>query len=129
MLSSMPMLGGIRLAPLPASVLPSTLSVEEPIEDDEYGGGYEDAYQIRRVRFSRATEFAVTQADGAVSGYVFADGAKGIVYVDAANSVGAREVPERSRVTVDGGEPMEVVRVTRCDHLDGTCHHWELEVR
>lgn len=128
MLSSMPMLGGVRLAPLPVSVLPSTMVVREPAGEDEYGGSCAEPYEIAHVRFSAASEFTLQQSGGAQAGYVFAEGAKGVIYVDAANSSPAREVPERSVVTVDDGEPMMVRRVTRCDHLDGSCHHWELEV-
>ena len=71
-----------------------------------------------------------SMSNGAVQGgYVFSDGSKGLVLVDAANSEGAFEVPEGSEVRIDGGEAMEAVKVERHDSLDGSCHHWEIEVR
>ena len=127
-LASIPTLGGIELAPLDVSLLPSTMAVRVPV-DSEYGESFGKPAVIRYVRFSRSTEFRLQDSGGAQTGYVFQDGSKGIVYVDAKNSEGAFEVPERSVVTIDRGEPMEVVRVTRCDHLSGAVHHWEVEVR
>ena len=129
MLSSMPMLGGVRLTPLPRSVLPSVMEVRAPVADSEYGDEWSDPVTVSHVRFQRAADLALVSVGGAQPGYVFRDGSRGLVYVDAATSEGAFEVPEGSRVSVDGGDAMEVARVTRCDHMDGTCHHWELEVR
>ncbi len=129
MLSGMPMLGGIRLAPLPASVLPSTISVRERVEDDEHGGSYGNAYSIANVRFERSAAITAETAAGAQGGYVIATGMKGRIFIDAENSPGARQIAEGARVSVDGGEPMEAVTVSRYDNADGTCHHWEVDVR
>lgn len=129
MLSGMPMLGGIRLAPLPWSVLPSTISVRERVEDDEHGGSYKDAYSIAHVRFERAASIAAEPSGGAQGGYVIATGAKGRIYIDAENSTGARPIAEGALVSVDGGDEMEAATVSRYDNLDGSPHHWEVDVR
>lgn len=129
MIADMPQLGGVALAPLPPSTLPSTMTVRSPIEDSEYGDEWTQPATIGHVRFSRVAEFALQQNGAVQGGYVFADGSKGLVYVDAASSDGAFEVPEGSEVRIDGGEAMEAVKVTRHDSLDGTAHHWEVEVR
>ena len=129
MLSGMPMLGGIKMAPLPASVMPSTISVKERIEDDEHGGSYGNAYSIAHVRFERSAAITAETAAGAQGGYVIATGMKGRIFIDAENSEGARQIAEGARVSVDGGEAMEAVTVSRYDNADGTPHHWEVDVR
>ena len=130
MISTMPMLGGVRLAPLPASVLPSTMAVYEPASDDEHGGSYAaKPVTVSNVRFERAAERRDASSGGAQGGYAYSDDSRGTVYVDAASSAGAYEVPEGSLVAIDGGDAMEVVRVQRFDHPDGACHHWEVAVR
>lgn len=127
MLRAMPQLGGQRLAPLPASVLPSSMSVVV-VEEGEYGEERADARHVGHVRFERADEWSLQSSGGAAGGYVFREGSKGLVIVDAATSEGAFDVPERAEVSVDGGEPMRVVRSTLRANLDGTPHHWEIEV-
>ena len=62
------------------------------------------------------------------SGWVLSDGAQGIVYIDAARSTGAFEIPVGSLIRVDGGDEMSVATVNPyC--VDGYVHHWEIEVR
>lgn len=129
MLSGMPMLGGIKMAPLPKSVLPSTISVRERIEDDEHGGSYDDTYEIANVRFERAAAIAAESDAGAQGGYVIATGTKGRIFIDAVNSTGARSITEGALVSVDGGDEMEAATVSRYDNLDGSPHHWEVDVR
>lgn len=129
MLDSIPMIGGARLTPLPKDVLPSTMEVREPVVDDEHGGGYSAPRTIANVRLIRQTELTAATSGGAQGGYLIEDDASGTVIIDAASSSGAYEVPERSLVSIDGGAEMEVVRVRRFDHFDGSCHHWEVSVR
>lgn len=129
MLSDMPMLGGIRFAPLPVSLLPSDMVVRAPVLDSEYGDEWGEPVTIGHVRFMGAGEFAPAQSGGAQSGYVFREGSVGMVIVDAATSTGAFAVPEGSEVRIDGGQPMTAVRVTSCQHFDGSTHHWEIEVK
>lgn len=123
MLRDMPMLGAVRLAPIPASVLPSAMAYRAMVES-EHGDEWGEAVTVTGVRFARTAEFSADR-------YQFREGSRGLVFVDALNSAadGPLEVPEGAEVTVDGGEPMEAVRVTRFDHFDGTPHHWEVEVR
>ena len=129
MLSDIPMIGGVKLTPLPASVLPSNMSVRAPVLNSEYGDEWAKAVTITGVRFMSAGEFAAAQAAVGQSGYAFREGSVGVVIVDAASSSGAFEVAEGSSVSIDSGEPLTVVRVTRCLHMDGTVHHWEIEVK
>lgn len=128
MLSSMPqgILG--KFAPIAVGWMPSTMTVSEPVED-EHGSGYGDPVTITHVRFERATAYATDASGGAQGGYVYATDAKGRVFVDATNSDGAYEVPELSLVSVDGADPMEVIRVNEQLNPDGSVHHWEVEVR
>lgn len=128
MLSGMPTLGGVRLAQIPVGLLPSEMEVREPVEDG-HGGSYGEPVSISRVRFVRTAERTAASSAGAQGGYVFADDVRGRIFIDAANSPGAYEVPAGSRISIDGGEPLEVVRVERHDNFDGSCHHWEVEVR
>lgn len=128
MLSTMPMLGGVRLAPLPATLLPSTVSVRERVEDDEHGGSYAEPYAIAHVRFERAAAISAEASAGAQDGYVVTTGSKGRIFIDAETSGGARQIVEGALVSVDGGPEMEAVAVNRYDHPDGSCHHWEVEV-
>lgn len=129
MLSGMPMLGGVRLAPLPATLLPSTVSVRERVEDDEHGGSYAEPYAIAHVRFERAAAISAEASAGAQDGYVVTTGSKGRIFIDAENSTGARSIAEGALVYVDGGDEMEAATVSRYDNLDGSPHHWEVDVR
>ena len=129
MFRHLPQIGGVKLAPMVESLLPSTLVVRGRVEDSEYGDEWSEPVEIQHVRFTRSSEFSVVNNSGVTSGYVFQDGSRGLIYVDAVNSSGAFDIPEGSEVRVDGGERMEVVKVTKCDNLDGTLHHYEIEVK
>lgn len=127
MFRDMPQLGGVALAPIPASMLPSSMAVTQ-VGFGEYGEEETDLGTISNVRFDRADSFTLASSGGAPSGYVFKDGSKGLVYVDAANSGGAFEVPEGALVRIDGGDAMRVVAVNVRASLDGSAHHYEIEV-
>ena len=86
----------------------------------------------RKVRFINAEEYHISSADmfiGFLCGILSSNFDVGTVFIDAANSTGAFEVPERSRVSIDGGELMDVVHVETCAHFDGAVHHWEVKVK
>lgn len=106
--------------PIPAEAMPSTLSVRVPKKDAKYGGEFEQAVEIGRVRFEEDVPERKT-------GYQLSDGSKGVVFVDAVTSVEAFAVPVDSIVSVDGGCDMSVVA---CRPRMGFAkvHHWELEV-
>lgn len=82
-------------------------------------GGFLDARVVRRVRCELVD--AVTQDDP-----VHASGVTARVFVDAANSSGAFEVPAGSRVQVGGLSKMQVRSCKRCCGANGRVHHWEL---
>lgn len=115
-------------APIPFRLLPSTMEVRVPADGD-FGGEFAEPVMIGNVRFASVEEVTPRLMGGGRTGYVFSDGSKGLVYVDALNSAGAFEVPEGSLVSVDGGSKMSVVKNTRLEDFDGHVHHWEIEVR
>ena len=84
---------------VPRSARPSTMSVKVPRE-----GGYGGEYAL-------------------------GDGAQGLVIADGADSPGMFDVPVGSRVSIDGGEWMNVARCTPRRAFGTRPHHWELEVR
>jgi hypothetical protein len=51
------------------------------------------------------------------------------VIADGADSPGMFDVPVGSRVSIDGGEWMNVARCTPRRAFGTRPHHWELEVR
>ena len=54
---------------------------------------------------------------------------EGLVIADGADSPGMFDVPVGSRVSIDGGEWMNVARCTPRHAFGTRPHHWELEVR
>lgn len=84
-------------------------------------GGHAEGVAVARVRFVRSQQ----ACDDA---HRSADAGRGRVFVDAANSVGAFEVPAGSRVTI-GGHSYVVERCWERRGWDGRVHHWELDVR
>lgn len=107
----------------------STMTVRVSREDDEHGGSYAAPVTISNVRFEEACERRAASGTGAQRGYLVADDVKGLIFIDAAASAGAFSIPTGSLVSVDGGEPMEVVRSNRFEDFAGRTHHWEVEVR
>ena len=84
-------------------------------------GTYGPSALVRHVRFERA-ESTVDDAHRS------ADGGAGRIFVDAASSEGAFEVPAGSRVLVGAGPSVFVRSCRRCCVVRGHVHHWELEV-
>lgn len=110
----------MRLAAIPKSALPSEMEVRVPVEG-EYGGCYGEPVRVSNVRFDSAASIKP-------EAYTFAEGSKGLVFVDALNSRGAFQVPEGSLLAVDG-EELSAVKVTPYCGYNGRVHHWEIEVR
>ena len=105
------------LRPIPRRLLPDDMIVWPAAGDGTYG----PSVLVRHVRFER-TESAVDDAHRS------ADGGAGRIFVDAASSEGAFEVPAGSRVLVGAGPSTHVLRCRRCCVVRGHVHHWELEV-
>ena len=108
------------LTPIPKSVMPSSVAVRVPVEGD-YGGEYGEPQTITGVRFESAA--SLVRSD-----HVLSDGAKGLLFIDAVNSLGAFEVPVGSLLSIDGQEYAAAGKVDRYECFNGTVHHWEIEV-
>lgn len=110
----------MMLRPIPLAALPDDMEVRVPV-DGPYGGALEEeARLVRHVRFQPSEAITPSQ-------HVFQDGSKGLVFVDAANSEGAFEIPAGSVVSIGGRDDMTVVACTPHSPF-GVMHHWELEV-
>lgn len=110
----------MKLTPIPLSILSESVSVRVPVEDD-YGAAWASEGQaLSRVRIERAESLLS-------KGYVLSDGCKAVMYVDAVNSKGLREVPVGSLVSV-GDEWLAASAVTPYE-VGGTVHHWEVTLR
>lgn len=112
---------GREMMRVPRSARPSTMSVKVP-RDGGYGGEFEQPVEVRRVRFEPVSAWLVRE-------YALGDGAQGLVIADGADSPGMFDVPVGSRVSIDGGEWMNVARCTPRRAFGTRPHHWELEVR
>ena len=97
---------------VPRSARPSTMFVKVPREGG-YGGEFEQPVEVRRVRFEPVSAWLVRE---------YAMGA-------GAPSPGMFDVPVGSRVSIYGGEWMNVARCTPRRAFGTRPHHWELEVR
>lgn len=111
----------MQLRPIPLALMPSSMTVRVPVQGD-YSGEYAAPVAVEHVRFDTYEALARRE-------YRLMDGSQGLVYVDAANSKPAFEIPSGSLVSVDGGPEMQVVRCTRQAGYFGKVHHWEVEVR
>lgn len=112
----------MRWPRIPRWAMPSQALVREPVESED-GGEFAplgEARTISHVRFESARELARKR-------YVLSDGAKGLLFVDAANSGGAYGIPVGSLVQVDGREWLSASKVTPLS-IDGPVHHWEVEL-
>lgn len=112
---------GVVMRPIPPSLLPDSMDVRVPLDSDLGGEFSEETARIEGVRFEDSAAMARRP-------YVLTDGSRGLVYVDAANSAGAFEVPVGSLVSVSGGGWMTAVKVVACRGFFGAVHHWEIEV-
>ena len=102
---------------IPRRLLPDAMLVRVPTAD----GGLSDPVELDGVRFCM-TQSASTDAHRS------ADAGSGEVFVDAASTDGAFEVPVGSRVEIRGVS-YRVARCRRCETTNGVVHHWELVVR
>ena len=110
------------IAPIPLCLLPSTATVRVPDPGADRGGAFLPAVTIERVRYE-------STAGIRHESWQLQDGTSGILYVDAANSGGAFEVPAGSKVSVDGGPETSVNACHRYEEFGGRVHHWEIELR
>ena len=104
------------VVPIPLWLLGDSMLVSVP----DGHGGFLEPVEIARVRFER-------EQSASGDAHRFADDGGGIVFVDAANSRGAFEIPVGSRVEIDGVSHY-VRKCRRRDGFGATVHHWEVEV-
>lgn len=110
----------MRLTPIPRLVLSESVKVRVPVPDD-YGLAWsEEAQELNHVRIE--TSQALVN-----KGFVLTDGCTAVMYVDAINSQGLKEIPVGSLVLV-GEDWRSVISVTPCE-VGSRVHHWEVELR
>ena len=110
----------MKLTPIPQSILSESVSVRVPVEDD-YGTAWDTEEQaLSHVRIEKAESLLS-------KGYVLSDGCKAVMYIDAVNSKGLREVPVGSLVSF-GDEWLAASAVTPYE-VGGTVHHWEVTLQ
>ena len=104
---------------IPLKYLPHTLEASLLDESADYEGEYLESFAIEHVRFERAE--ALSETD-----YKLADGAKGRIWIDAANSRGACELPVGAKVVIDN----QNMRVLTCTpyFASSAIHHWEVDI-
>ena len=112
-------MSAVNLPPIPACHLTQTLTAYRPDPTSDYGGAFLDPVTIARVRFERSE--ALNPGE-----YKLADGAKGRIWVDARNTVGACRLPAGTKVVIDG-EVLHVLSCTEYRPFD-ELHHWEVDV-
>ena len=106
----------IPVQPIPIYLLGDSMEVSVP----DGRGGFAAPVAVSRVRFE-CEQFASDDP------HRTADAGGGTVFVDAAMSVGAFEVPVGSRVEIDGASYYVRKCKRRCG-FGSAVHHWELEV-
>ena len=109
------------MVPIPRSLLTSTATVRVPTEE---GGrqGFAAPAELVGVRYEQRASVRATD-------YQLQDGTAGLLFVDAANTRGAFEIPAGSLVSVDGGPEGCVASCARYADGRGRTHHWEVELR
>jgi len=104
------------VTPIPLWMLGDSMFVSVP----DGHGGFREPVEVSRVRF----EEEQAASDEA---HRCADAGGGTVFVDAANSRGAFEIPAGSRVEI-GGVSYFVRKCKRRGEFGSRVHHWELVV-
>lgn len=104
----------MRIPPIPALMRQETLTVER-----QDGDGFTAPVAVPRCRIDRSAALAP-------NAYQLTQGCTARVFIDATEYDG--QLAEGDLVGFDG-ERHAVARVQRCDHPDGTVHHWEADVQ
>lgn len=100
-------------------MLSDTAFVRVPT-DGKHAGEFAEERRIDQVRFQ--SMFQLTKGAGV------ADGACGILFVDATYSVGAFEIPEGSLVRIGDDRWRRAIKVERLVGRWGRIHHWEVHI-
>lgn len=110
----------MKLTPIPRCVLSESVYVRVPVDDD-YGMAWSDE---RKPLYNVRIESAQSMTN---KGFVLSDGCKAVMFVDAVNSIGFRDIPQGSLIGRNG-EELNAYSVTPCEAC-GVIHHWEVELR
>lgn len=105
----------MRFPRIPPLVRQSALTVRNRLDS----GGFSEPATVGRCRIDRSGQLAP-------NAYQLTEGCVARVFIDATEWAG--ELREGDLVGFDG-EEHAVASVARCDHPDGTPHHWEADVR
>lgn len=99
-------------------MIPPFLRQETVTLERQSDGGFEPPVEIPRCRVDRSARLSPND-------YQLTAGCSARIFVDATEYGGA--IREGDIVGFDG-ERHAVASVQRCDHPDGTPHHWEADV-
>lgn len=107
-------MSAVRIPPIPRMMRQEGLTLRRQRE-----GGFGEPVAIARCRIDRSARLAPND-------YQLTPGCTARVFIDATEYRG--EVAEGDLVEFDG-EQHAVASVSRCDHPDGTPHHWEVDAQ
>lgn len=106
------------LTPISLDLLSDDMTVRTPIQGG-YGGEYGEPVTVTNVRIEPVTAME--------RGNVHMSDATARVFVDAANSGNAFDIPAGSSVDIRG-KSYTVISCSRFDGFDGQPHHWEVQL-
>lgn len=107
-------MSAVRIPPIPAFMRREALTIERQTEK-----GLAAPVDVPRCRIDRGAALAPND-------YQLTAGCSARVFIDATEYAG--QVSEGDLIGFDG-ELHAVAAVQRCDHPDGTPHHWEVDVQ
>lgn len=105
---------GMRIPPIPPMMRQEALRIVRQAD-----GGFGEPVDVPRCRIDRSGRLAPND-------YQLTAGCSARVYIDATEYRGG--IAEGDLVEFDG-ELHAAASVQRCDHPDGTPHHWEVDVQ
>lgn len=107
---------------IPLSLLNSSIEVRTPLIDENGYNAFSEPFLIEHVRFEPRSAIRQTS-------YSLQDTTTGVLFIDAVNSIGVKEIPAGSLIKIDGADVESAVKVSRrFDGIFGKTHHWEIEV-
>ena len=104
----------MRIPPIPPFMRCESIDLKRQTES-----GFGEPEAIDRCRIDRSAQLSPND-------YQLTAGCSARVFIDATEYAG--QVSEGDLIGFDG-ELHAVVAVQRCDHPDGTPHHWEVDVQ
>lgn len=105
---------------IPKRLLPDTAQVRVPLDTEGYGQ-FADAVTLTHVRF-------VQNQETVSGGYALSSVAKGTLFIDAANTEGAFELPVGAMVRINDETAEGCVSKCKVCKDFGRVHHWECEL-